>query len=386
MTLAEKLEPPQILGPLSAKNQENYTVPLGGQTTLQCAVRSLGPTQIQWLKQLHDHQAPTDRNRTIVVFDFIFEILDPTTEMKDSGGIHNTTLDLGPPAHFVHAGRYICLVNNPEGHTHKEIFVRVLTDSQMQAFPTSGNGQPQSPASGASREETSSGNLVLEVNTGEQQMPLALMILIPILSFGMILVILTIVCIRRTSSASTASSSLTASPLVKTSVDASQNTSVDHHAASNTTLQTLKRLSSLHHFYAKPWAMVEVTNKANQTPSHWVYNDMTLEDNLINSGDLMFPFATSQSTFNTYITESQHNSPARFIQNSPYQHIYTNDKPPPPPYPPHLSTVMPIRTRSPHTPPFYALVKSDSHSPELYARPPSDHFYFKITDGKTEFI
>ena len=74
MTLAEKLEPPQILGPLSPKNQENYTVPLGGQTTLQCAVRSLGPTQIQWLKQLHDHQAPTDRNRTIVVFDFIFEV------------------------------------------------------------------------------------------------------------------------------------------------------------------------------------------------------------------------------------------------------------------------------------------------------------------------
>ena len=47
---------------------------LGGKTTLQCAVRSLGPTQIQWLKQLHDHQAPTDRNKTIVVFDFIFEV------------------------------------------------------------------------------------------------------------------------------------------------------------------------------------------------------------------------------------------------------------------------------------------------------------------------
>ena len=68
------MEPPQILGPLSSSNQENYTVLLGGQTTLQCAVRSLGPTQIQWLKQLHDHQAPTDRNKTIVVFDFIFEV------------------------------------------------------------------------------------------------------------------------------------------------------------------------------------------------------------------------------------------------------------------------------------------------------------------------
>ena len=62
------------MGPLSSANQENYTVLLGGHTTLQCAVRSLGPTQIQWLKQLHDHQAPTDRNKTIVVFDFIFEV------------------------------------------------------------------------------------------------------------------------------------------------------------------------------------------------------------------------------------------------------------------------------------------------------------------------
>ena len=52
--------------------------------------------------------------------------------MKDSGGIHNTTLEIGPPAQFMHAGRYICLVNNPEGHAHKEIFVRVLTDSQLQ--------------------------------------------------------------------------------------------------------------------------------------------------------------------------------------------------------------------------------------------------------------
>ena len=161
---------------------------------------------------------------------------------------------------------------------------------------------------------------------------------------------------------------------------------------------------------------------------------------------------------------SQHNSP-RFIQrtSSPYQHIYSNHEatmgsvnktqPAPPPYPPHLSTVMPLRTRSPlvqprllhstappttapppapsspyqsnqalpsSTPsssnkrrrrnisnsegqknnnigagglaPFYALVKSGGpdnsgvSGSELYARPPSDHFYFKITDGKTEFI
>ena len=134
---------------------------------------------------------------------------------------------------------------------------------------------------------------------------------------------------------------------------------------------------------------------------------------------------------NFYKSFSIYLSP-RFIQRtiSPYQPIYSNEggigaPPPPPPYPPHLSTVMPLRTRSPlvqprfltanlHTaappptmapppapgstgqrrrkrnqsdvtkPPFYALVK-DTGS-ELYARPPSDHFYFKITDGKTEFI
>ena len=75
--------------------------------------------------------------RTLMSSSFFFsssQILDPTTEMKDSGGIHNTTLKIGPPAQFMHAGRYICLVNNPEGHAHKEIIVRVLTDSQMQTM------------------------------------------------------------------------------------------------------------------------------------------------------------------------------------------------------------------------------------------------------------
>lgn len=161
---------------------------------------------------------------------------------------------------------------------------------------------------------------------------------------------------------------------------------------------------------------------------------MILEDNVLvggSHGDLIYPFATSQSTFNTYL-DSQQNSPARFIQKPASYHIYSNDKPPaPPPYhhphSPHLSTVMPLRTRSPlvqprlittanlhsssppttapppapgslgskrrrrnasevQKQPFYALVKAADSSSELYARPPSDHFYFKITDGKTEFI
>lgn len=101
----------------------------------------------------------------------------------------------------------------------------------------------------------------------EESMPLAMMILIPILSSGFILLILAVVCIRRQTKAS-AASSLTASPLVKmTSTNTASGaaasneamasrgvvstSSSDHQA--NTTLQTLKRLSSLH-FYAKPWA------------------------------------------------------------------------------------------------------------------------------------
>ena len=53
---------------------------------------------------------------------------------------------------------------------------------------------------------------------------------------------------------------------------------------------------------------------------------------------------------------------------------------------------MNARYLSPYSPEFATLVKaqmngkqSDSMN-ELYSRPPSEHFYFKINDGKTEFI
>ena len=68
---------------------------------------------------------------------------------------------------------------------------------------------------------------------------------------------------------------------------------------------------------------------------------------------------------------SQHNSP-RFIQrtSSPYQHIYSNNieatnknQPAPPPYPPHLSTVMPMRTRSPLVQP--RLLHNNTATPTL---------------------
>ena len=52
------------------------------------------------------------------------------------------------------------------------------------------------------------------------------------------------------------------------------------------------------------FSRVEVTNKANQTPSHWVYTDMTIDEG---TGELIYPFSTpiaSQSTFNSYVANT----------------------------------------------------------------------------------
>ncbi len=79
-----------------------------------------------------DQMALTQELRPIFLFCF-FQILEPTTEIQDSGGIHNTTLNIGPPAQYIQGGRYICLANNPEGHAHKEIFVKVLNPAASTA-------------------------------------------------------------------------------------------------------------------------------------------------------------------------------------------------------------------------------------------------------------
>lgn len=94
------------------------------------------------------------------------------------------------------------------------------------------------------------------------RMPLALMILVPILSSGLVLVILTVVCIRRQTSTA---ASVTASPLVKTSVSAAAGSDHHHHQLAGS-LQTLKRLSSLHHFYAKPWTASATYINAGTAP------------------------------------------------------------------------------------------------------------------------
>ena len=45
--------------------------------------------------------------------------------MKGQGGYRNVSLQIGPPIKYEDAGRYICLVNNPEGHAHKEMFLGI---------------------------------------------------------------------------------------------------------------------------------------------------------------------------------------------------------------------------------------------------------------------
>ena len=46
-------------------------------------------------------------------------------EIKRPGGYQNVSLQIGPPIRYENAGRYICLVNNPEGHAHKEMFLEI---------------------------------------------------------------------------------------------------------------------------------------------------------------------------------------------------------------------------------------------------------------------
>ena len=53
------------------------------------------------------------------------QILPSSGEIKRPGGYQNVSLQIGPPIRYENAGRYICLVNNPEGHAHKEMFLEI---------------------------------------------------------------------------------------------------------------------------------------------------------------------------------------------------------------------------------------------------------------------
>lgn len=63
-------EIPQIFGPA----RSNQSLSLSTSLSLSCEVTSLGKTQVQWLKQVHENQEARDKNKTIMVFDYVFEV------------------------------------------------------------------------------------------------------------------------------------------------------------------------------------------------------------------------------------------------------------------------------------------------------------------------
>ena len=69
---SDQLETPQLLGP----KEEVASASAGPEQSINfnCAVRSSGPTQVQWLRQLRDDQQPRNNNKTVVVFDYVFEV------------------------------------------------------------------------------------------------------------------------------------------------------------------------------------------------------------------------------------------------------------------------------------------------------------------------
>ena len=62
------------------------------------------------------------------------QILSPFSQVQGPGGYHNTSLQIGPPIVHDDAGRYVCLINNPEGHKHKEIFLKISDFARNQLF------------------------------------------------------------------------------------------------------------------------------------------------------------------------------------------------------------------------------------------------------------
>ena len=72
MSFSDQLETPQLLGP----KEEVASASAGPEQSINfnCAVRSSGPTQVQWLRQLRDDQQPRNNNKTVVVFDYVFEV------------------------------------------------------------------------------------------------------------------------------------------------------------------------------------------------------------------------------------------------------------------------------------------------------------------------
>ena len=82
---------PRILGPRRTNISAPHSRSSATRTaTLSCEVISLGATQVQWLRQVSgkdggeadDDDARAGGRKTVVVFDYVFEVRDHLTHQK----------------------------------------------------------------------------------------------------------------------------------------------------------------------------------------------------------------------------------------------------------------------------------------------------------------
>ena len=66
---------PRILGPRRSNISAPHSRSSATRTaTLSCEVISLGATQVQWLRQIRGEADAADGRKTVVVFDYVFEV------------------------------------------------------------------------------------------------------------------------------------------------------------------------------------------------------------------------------------------------------------------------------------------------------------------------
>lgn len=309
-----------------------------------------------------------------------------------------------------------------------------------------------------------------------KKLPLTLVIAVPVLSLTLLTVLVIAVCVRRGSSTeeaktinnetTTSNGNIHVNPMMTSPYAMSFIGSV--RAKSNPS--TMDWMTSYNHLHMSPFQArkpvqwtnvqqpkedncymevnpidenknekpednseqwVEVTNKGNQTPSHWVYSDM-----ISGNGELVYPLLAGSnqefSTFNTYLadyslpktvgidsaihsaSQSQPNSPMLKKQmrsaSQPIkplgQHLYQNvlrttgsgtklrSSP--------LVGTGPQKSFSVSNTPQLSVReiyqraggiggdcdsgRESRLSSEIYARLPSEHVYFKINDGKVDVV
>ena len=104
---------PRILGP----RRLNISAPSRSRT-VSCEVVSLGATQIQWLRQIGGEADAIDGRKTVVVFDYVFEVI--------SGNI-DTDMRKKTDARFRELTQPATRVNNAAGFTQPSLLFFVCT-------------------------------------------------------------------------------------------------------------------------------------------------------------------------------------------------------------------------------------------------------------------